>query len=79
MSEPIEQKTQSLSVDYVLDALEGMANQYLSFEDEKGRTRYDHAFMGAGEECLEVLISAGRLPDWADYRTGGLHPDDQPK
>ena len=62
------------STSRVLDALESMAIQYLQIKDKEGRIRYDHAFMGAGEECLEVLIDAGRIPEWMDYRTGMCEP-----
>jgi hypothetical protein len=62
------------STSRVLDALESMAIQYLQIKDKDGSIRYDHAFMSAGEECLEVLIDAERIPEWMDYRTGMCEP-----
>ncbi len=62
------------SIDHVLDALESMADQYLQIKDTVGRKRYDHLFMSAGQECVDVLIAAGRIPDWMDYRTGSNPP-----
>ncbi len=62
------------SIAHVLDALESMADQYLQIKDKEGRKRYDHVFMSAGEACLDVLIAAGRIPEWMDYRTGMCEP-----
>ena len=62
------------SINHVLDALESMADQYLQIKDKEGRKRYDHVFMSAGESCLDVLIAAGRIPSWMDYREGGEPP-----
>lgn len=64
----------NVSLESALNALELMADQYLQVKDSQGQKRYDHMFMSAGEECLDVLIAAGRIPAWMDYREDRPEP-----
>lgn len=87
LKKQIQQHSTRPTYKELLEALEGMCLQYLTYDGDG--TRLTHHFMPAGEMALDVLERAGRVRDiggeiyeWVEgheYASGGDANDNNPQ